>query len=353
MLKVAARSVVSKTSVPVKAAAQVVRTAAARLEGQLAPQTSKGLERALAVVNALRVPPQGSRQHYVRIEGALADVMLPASGGCEVDSFRRWAKALAHVDAFGDQRKQVHALTQVNVVRGEGACDDRPRIGIMVHEAMDLLDPEKRDLKSLVAAVERLGARPVFIPPLADLALGDDPLMREQVAGGIVKQLDGLIGPGGWDIHPRIYRARFDGSSKEGMVYVRDRFEAELVQTARESNVFTLGICRTMQLTNAIGEGGVMGQDLLSHGKVGRSHVMMNYGSTRPRSCAGPKKRVAVSTWCTPAASWPEIFGNSEVPTNSIHHQWVQKAASDPRGGRLGATKRPAKTSSRPPAAGT
>ncbi|MBK7864485.1 MAG: gamma-glutamyl-gamma-aminobutyrate hydrolase family protein [Archangiaceae bacterium] len=110
---------------------------------------------------------------------------------------------------------------------------------------------------------------------------------------------------------------------------MRDRFEAELVQTARESNVFTLGICRTMQLTNAIGEGGVMGQDLLSHGKVGRSHVMMNYGLDKAEIMRWPEEEGGGEHLVHARGELAEIFGNSEVPTNSIHHQWVQKAASD------------------------
>ena len=146
--------------------------------------------------------------HFVKLDGALAEVMVPATGGSEHESFRRWAAALQRRDVFGDQRQQVAALTHVGASKGEGARDDWPRIGILVHEARDVVNPEKEDLKSIVAEVEKMGGRPVLIPSLADLALPDDPLVRQQAMAGMLHQLDGMVGPGGRDLHPRLYRSR-------------------------------------------------------------------------------------------------------------------------------------------------
>lgn len=272
-------------------------------------------------------PPPAARaakMHYVKVPGALAEVMLPATGATPEESFQKWAKRLEHVDAFGDQRKEVKALTQLTPVKGdEGDRDDRPRIGIMIHHAKAVAG-ERTDIKRFIEAVEKAGCRAVLIPPLADCALPNDPIARQQALAGMVGQLDGIIAPGGPDIHPRLYHEAFKGADRDAVNYPRDLFEADLLRAARDENVYTLGICRGNQLVNVVG-GAHLVQDTVKAGLTSYSHDQREYNEKVAEvEHVDGHDHVVLAT-----GEFKEIIGTDHVATNSIHHQVVEEVAPD------------------------
>jgi putative glutamine amidotransferase len=271
--------------------------------------------------------PRAAQMHYVSVEGAGVDVMVPATGASPEQSFQKWAKALQHADVFGDQRPFVEELQHVKLSRGAGDRDDRPRIGIMLHHA-NAVAHERHDVKTFVEEIEKAGCRAVLIPPMADIALPDDPVARQQALAGMVGQLDGLIAPGGPDIHPRLYHEPIRGAARDALNYPRDAFEAQLLSAARDESLFTLGICRGHQLLNVVG-GAHLIQDMVAAGQVSYSHDMRDYDESvsqieHAQTPHGPEDHVVQAR-----GELREIIGVDRVATNSVHHESVAKAAPD------------------------
>jgi putative glutamine amidotransferase len=296
----------------------------ARPVASRAPDFEPGSAPVARAENTPPPAPRAAQMHYVKVPGALAEILLPATGATPEASFRQWAKKLEHVDAFGDQRPQVKELTQLTPTKGDaGDRDDRPRIGIMIHHAKAVAH-ERTDVKRFIEAVERAGCRAVLIPPLAELALPDDPIARQQALAGMVGQLDGLIAPGGPDIHPRLYHERFNGADRDTVNYPRDLFEAQLLGAARDENLFTLGICRGNQLINVVG-GSHLVQDTVKAGLTSYSHYQLAYKEPESQvEHVDGHDHVVLAR-----GELEDIIGTDHVATNSLHHQVVEKAAAD------------------------
>jgi putative glutamine amidotransferase len=313
------------------AASAVAKPIAAPAQQQKAPLLEQprgtSVGGAVAVAGEQLPPSRSARMHYVAVEGAGVDVMVPATGGSPEESFQKWAKALQHEDVFGDQRPFVDELQHVKLSPGVGAADDRPRIGIMLHHA-NAVAHERHDVKTFVEEIEKAGCRAVLIPPMADIALPDDPVARQQALAGMVGQLDGLIAPGGPDIHPRLYHEAIRGAARDTLNYPRDAFEAQLLSVARDESLFTLGICRGHQLLNVVG-GAHLIQDMVAAGQVSYSHDMRDYDESVSQiehapTAHGPEDHVVEAR-----GELREIIGVDRVATNSVHHESVAKAASD------------------------
>lgn len=125
----------------------------------------------------------------------------------------------------------------------------------------------------------------------------------------------GLLLPGGGDIdpinynqprHPRTYRV-----SRE-----RDRFELNLLHEALRRDMPVLCICRGFQLLN-IALGGTLDQHLADEPE------RLDHDRDLPR--AEPVHR----TRLTKGSALAEIFGETDIPVNSHHHQGIDDLADE------------------------
>ncbi len=198
---------------------------------------------------------------------------------------------------------------------------DKPVIGIIASEPQALTGGLR--VKELIAAVRRMGADPVLIPPCADATVPAS--RREAALTAMAAELDGLIGPGGADVDPAIYGAA--NTFSENTNLMRDRFEADFALVAMRADLFMFGICRSHQLWNfAAGGDGI--QDVQAEGYSSVSQRQKDYG-LQPhepfvlRDHTGAvmfENNVELLRDCTIAS----IVGASMLLTNSYHHQAVK-----------------------------
>lgn len=263
----------------------------------------------------------------VEVPGALAPILLPADGLEAAEAFRTYAQRLAKTGAFPAQRASLERLEQAAPSpRAASHGDRRPVVGVIVAEPEDLLQPRYEALPAILERVERLGCRPVLIPPRADLMLPKAPGARQAGLAALVQHLDGLVGPGGRDVHPRIYRER--NRHAEAPNYPADRFEADLALTALSADVYMLGICRSHQLWNAAA-GGKLVQDVLAEGYSEVSQRQRDYDIPlsapfvlkKPSGEVVFENRVQVEPKSQLAGA---VGGARSLLTNSSHHQAVK-----------------------------
>jgi len=260
-----------------------------------------------------------ARLPLVTVQGAVADILMPAQGL----SFPAYLTKLLRERIFPEQQAALTELlktvpTSLRPFPGEAG---RPRIGIIVAEPRDLLPKDPPQLARLVEAVRAMGADPVLIPPCLGLALG-----RSADVAAITGQLDGILGPGGADVDPRIYHAR--NTASIGTNYLRDRWEADLISAARGSALFLFGICRSHQLWNAA-SGGDLVQDVRKEGVSSVSQVQTDYGLAPNvpfvlTDSAGHvvfENRVELA----PGSRIASAAGAGSLVTNSLHHQLVKR----------------------------
>ena len=153
-------------------------------------------------------------------------------------------------------------------------------------------------------AVERAGGIPVILP-----SFEDPELMKEAAA-----RLDGVIISGGADIDPALYGERII-SGVGPIDFRRDQAEAALANyLLDETDLPVLGICRGMQLINAV-RGGKDIQDLKSEGFA--EHRLSMYQRDIPSHDVDLVRGSRIE----------RIMGSSRVRTNSFHHQAVRSAA--------------------------
>ena len=153
-------------------------------------------------------------------------------------------------------------------------------------------------------AVERAGGIPVILPSF------EDPELMKDAVG----RLDGVIISGGADIDPALYGERIIRGV--GPIDFR-RDQAEKVLTnylLDETEMPVLGICRGMQLVNAV-RGGKDIQHLPDEGFAEHSLSMFQRNIPSHDVDLTPGSRIA------------EIMGATRVRTNSFHHQAVKTAA--------------------------
>lgn len=149
------------------------------------------------------------------------------------------------------------------------------------------------------SAVEAAGGAPVLIQPLDDAATLDR----------ILGTLDGLLFPGGLDVHPARY-----GEERHPTVTVDeplDALELGLARRAAERELTTLGICRGQQLLN-VALGGSLIQDLPSA------------GTAHPQSDAAIRDDLAHTVEVAADSRLASIFGATSFGVNSFHHQAVK-----------------------------
>lgn len=263
----------------------------------------------------------------VRIPGAPAEILLPVEPGKSGQSWAEYVRRLAKTCSFPAQREVIASLGARTAVSSLPlGTDARPVVGVLCSEPEQLLGGSAESSKALVAELERRGFRAVLVPPRADLLLPSDRVKRWAGITALVSKLDGVAGPGGADVHPRLYGQvnRFSVETN----YPRDRFEADVAMVALRSDVYMLGICRSHQLWNAA-TGGALVQDVRKEGYSSTSQNQDDFGipMTEPFVVRGKGGAIEIENrvHATPGSRLAKAVGRSSFVTNSFHHQAVAR----------------------------
>jgi len=185
----------------------------------------------------------------------------------------------------------------------------RPVIGIVSRRIPFVHDqkpyPRYGVATSYCEAVEGAGGVPVVFP------LSDDKAVLEVFYGLI----DGLLLPGGQDVHPMHYGEE-PHRRIEQVDPLRDVTEIYLTQRALADDVPILAICRGEQLLN-VAAGGTLHQDV--YAQVGE-HCIRHFQDFTEE---WPSHGIQVHE----GTKLHEIVGEANVMVNSYHHQAVKELA--------------------------
>lgn len=167
-----------------------------------------------------------------------------------------------------------------------------------------LLDEERESywmLPGYMKALEEQGAIPVM-PPLTN---------RPDVLDYFLEACDGFVLTGGQDIAPALYGA--EPSPRCGPAApLRDGMDSYILRRAVELDKAVLGICRGIQLMNAV-YGGTLYQDLSEEHPSDLEHQM-----------SPPYDRCAHTVQLTQGAPLHDLLQTAEYPVNSYHHQAIK-----------------------------
>ena len=186
-----------------------------------------------------------------------------------------------------------------------------PRIIItLAGEHLDCAS-EKLFLRTVYAnAIEAAGGTVIFVGRTKDDEGLDD----------IISIADGLLLPGGVDVHPERYGEKpssLCGSSDAA----RDQTEIALLKRAFETNTPVLGICRGMQVMN-IFMGGTLFQDVATEFS---SEIKHDYDTETPRDKTVHNIRIEANTILC------RMLGQSTIAVNSFHHQGIKTLGNNLR----------------------
>lgn len=188
---------------------------------------------------------------------------------------------------------------------------NRPLIGVA-----PLVDYKLNSLWMLPGYMDGIveaGGTPVMLP------LTDDPEIIRQLVG----MCDGILVTGGQDVAPEMYG---DVSTEAYLATdpelspERDRMEALLIPEVINADVPMLGVCRGIQILNAV-LGGTMWHDLPTELPSDVEHHMPN----PPYDRLGHAVDLVPGT---PLATLMESAGEGDrIAVNSYHHQAVREVA--------------------------
>lgn len=178
----------------------------------------------------------------------------------------------------------------------------RPLIGITCSSAAEPgASPGYRLNQAYARAVEQAAGVPILIPLLEP----GSPALRS-----LFEALDGILLPGGADLHPSTYGA--EPHPKLGHVDPeRDATELALARWALAENRPILGICRGQQTLN-VAAGGSLYQDISSQISGALVHRIE------------PRHAPAHDIDLDPASCLAEVLGAPQFTVNSLHHQAVK-----------------------------
>lgn len=149
---------------------------------------------------------------------------------------------------------------------------------------------------SYVRCVTNAGADPVLLIP------GSDPER-------MITMVDGLLLQGGKDISPSMY-----GEEKIPECGVNnlaeDEFHIALIKEAIRQKKPILGICRGLQIINV-----ALGGTLCQH--------LPNQEHKHYEDYENPSHTISI----VPGTKLASIFGDGELPVNSLHHQGIKQLA--------------------------
>ncbi len=181
----------------------------------------------------------------------------------------------------------------------------RPLIGIPCRAFIraETGRPVYANNRSYVHAVESGGGLPVLIPWIDDLT----------TLSALLSRLDGLLLPGGIDVHPSRYGEEVHPLTEEADPEL-DEFEITLARWALQQDIPVLGICRGMQLLNIVLGGTLMQDiDLMYPENVIHSHRDW------------PRTHFAHKIIVESDSRMEKILGAVEVRVNSLHHQAIKE----------------------------
>ncbi len=132
-------------------------------------------------------------------------------------------------------------------------------------------------------------------------------------------ELDGILIPGGGDIHPRFFGQELH--PKTGLVCeLRDEVEIELARSCASDKKPLLGICRGIQVIN-VALGGTLHQHIPDQttGEVAHSRDFESVSLNEPIHDVSVEQNSILGT----------LMGSSSVPVNSFHHQAIDKSGKN------------------------
>jgi len=160
--------------------------------------------------------------------------------------------------------------------------------------------------RTYVQAVVRAGGLPLLIPHLEDRAL-----LRT-----VYERLDGLLLPGGEDIHPGHFREAIHDRCRS-ISPERDATELPLARWAMEEGKPVLGICRGVQVMN-VALGGSLYQDIGAQCPgAGRHDWYPGF----------PRNLLAHGITLVDGTNLARMLDGSALEVNSLHHQSVKDLA--------------------------
>lgn len=178
----------------------------------------------------------------------------------------------------------------------------KPLVGLV-----PLVDEERDSywmLPGYMKGIELAGGVPVMLP------LTDD----AEAITRIVDAMDGFIFTGGHDVSPALY-----GEEKLSVCAAccdeRDAMERILLPLALEKNKSVMGICRGLQLMNAL-LGGTLYQDLQTQHPSDVSHRQK-----------APYDVPAHEVTLVENSPLARVLGKAEIGVNSCHHQAIKQLA--------------------------
>ena len=159
--------------------------------------------------------------------------------------------------------------------------------------------------RTYTESVLKAGGLPILIPIME----------TEEALADILSILDGLILTGGEDVDPSYYNE--EPIAELGEVNdIRDFYDLALIRLAAERKLPTLGICRGEQLIN-VAFGGSLYQD-----------IPAQYADTLVKhNQKAPSKYPTHYIDLLPSSMIATITGETELATNTHHHQAVKQVA--------------------------
>jgi putative glutamine amidotransferase len=152
-------------------------------------------------------------------------------------------------------------------------------------------------------SVEQAGGIAILIPPMPS---------REAVA--LLDRVDGLMIPGGADVHPGFY-GETPIPNVEEADQSRDHLEMALIRAAEKRHIPIFAICRGQQMVN-VAHGGTLYQDIRT--QTG-SRVKHQSPKSRGRAYLAHDVEIEADSW------FAETVHSRHLKVNSLHHQAARK----------------------------
>lgn len=170
----------------------------------------------------------------------------------------------------------------------------KPIIGLTMHTSERKLEVNA----SYIESIERAGGIPVCLP-----------FLTAEGQGTVLAKLDGLLVIGGYDINPLLYGQQPHTSLGE-VVTKRDTSDLSIVKQALAMDLPILAICRGHQLLN-VALGGTLIQHIPAQvpGAILHTQRAARHELTHTVELISPR--------------FQQLFGATEVLTNSFHHQAI------------------------------
>ncbi len=175
----------------------------------------------------------------------------------------------------------------------------------------DSLSPEYAE------AIVQAGGIPVLMP-LSTLEVASDLTILRT----LYSRLDGILIPGGGDIHPENY-GEAPTPTERGISTLRDSVEVHLVRWAYQDDMPLLGICRGHQMMN-VALGGSLHHDVrLMQGQ----NAFVNHDA----NATFERDRLMHPVYIEPASRLSQALGHDTpfIQVNSMHHQAVNRLSSE------------------------